>query len=219
MAVPLVHGGGLGQSNLWSADAIPDATYDDQPLHAAVSQYRDNGSLVVVYTANRCGPFPTLFPLLAGKGAAGIKFTRRVANGADLIAMTYTHLPLLLADLRADGIDLDWLLYWQGERESQDPANSPASKAEENLDHLLRLLWCYHRRCRVFLPYLLHRDFTYGPQVLVVDAAWRAVAARYPDRIFGLETRAPTVLDMADTVHARASGHAEFSSRIGLILP
>lgn len=215
----MVNGAYLGQSNMISATTIPDATYDGAALPAEVVEFRDLGAVVGVYTANFCSLVPALDQYLIAKGMVNARRSRRATNGADMVTMVYTHFPQLIADFQAMNRTPDYLVYWQMERESQDPASSPAADAERRLDHLLRLWWAYYPNCRVYLPYILHRDFVYGPQVLVIDAAQRSVVARYPGRIYGIETNTPSVLSKSDSVHADAAGHAECAARIDPFLP
>ena len=163
----------------------------------------------ILHATPKNGPLPHLIKRALAAGATTVNVVRRSMNGQNITACINTDLPLIVTDLQAKGWTPDYWLLWQGEAETLNPAQSPAGEYEVNLTKYCKLIFSHFPNCRVALMTLLMRTSDYGGKGASKDydlivAAQIAVAAAFPDRVILVDTQVPSILSMADTVHASA---------------
>jgi hypothetical protein len=204
-------------------DADPDK--DGDPLEAGV-ELNDNQDDKTTYAEDGtlCGPVPYLAQYALAHGATGVRIMREATPGAN-IATLLDQLGLVISTLAAKGWTPDYWVYWQGEEETTNPAQSPAADYEERLDRYARRVFDAFPNCRFVVISLLMRTNNYGgvnnsTNWPTIVAAQEAVASAWPGRVLLVDTQLPTVLPIVSTVHASpgiGGGHDQCMERVSLL--
>ena len=215
----------IGQSNAYHGDSsTADPVYGSAAVGAGVTYY-ENGTLTATW-----GNSPGLAPHLAARMleaqvAAGVPVPACTvlvhAGGGESAPTTRSvRYPAAITKLRALGLTPDLWVYWQGEAETQDgtQASSPAESHRDKVGRMCHMMWSEYPNSRVYLMNLLMASNDYGgagnsTHWPVVAAGFPIIAAAHPGRAKVVETRLPSVLTMADVVHAHPVGGFDVASQ------